>query len=131
MNLKRLPTEKVLAAHPEPALQVARVECLGDTVDQAPAGLGVGVPGWLALAADAGDEHRLRPAVLLDSVLAVAEPDPGLLPPAHRHVHRDVVDDHVVDVDGSGLDPPRNLLGPLLLAEDRAGEAVAGVVGQL
>src|SRR3954447_1151533 len=104
MNPERLPTGKVLAAHPQPALQVTGVERLGDPVDQAAAGLGVGVPGRLSLAADAGDEDRLRPAVLLDAVLAVAESDPRLLPAAHRHVHRDVVDDDVVDVDGAGLD---------------------------
>src|ERR1700710_2445486 len=90
------PEPPELAAHPQPPPEVTGVEGLGDAADQAAAGPGVREPGRLALAAEPGRHDRLRAAVLLDPVLAVAEADPRLLPAAHRHVHRQVVDAHVV-----------------------------------
>src|ERR1700679_1542098 len=81
-----------LAAHPQAPLEVASIERLRDPPDHAAATLRVREPGRLPLAAEAGHHDRLGAAVLLDPVLAVAKADPGLLPAAHRHVHRQVVD---------------------------------------
>src|SRR5207342_303998 len=114
----------------EPPPRVARVEGLRDAGDHPPAGLRVWEPGRLALAAEASYHDRLGAAVLLDPGLAVAVADARLLPAAHRHVGGGVVDQHVVDVDRAALDPAGDPLGPLALAEDRAGEAVASVVGE-
>src|SRR4051812_26462109 len=93
-------SQELLAAFSEPAFPVAGVDRLRELGDEAAAGLRVRVPGGFALAAKAADDDRLRPAVLLDPVLAVAEADPRLLPTAHRHIGGEVVRDHVVDVDG-------------------------------
>src|SRR4029077_10818963 len=98
---------------------------------EATARLAVGVPGRLALAAEAGDHQGLAAAELLDSRFAMAIADARLLPAAHRHVGGEVVDEHVVDVDRAALDPAGDLLGMVALAEDAAREPVTAVVGEL
>src|SRR4051794_27813 len=119
-----------LALEAEAALQVAAVDQLRHPGDQAAAAAGVGVPGRFALAAEAGDHERLGAAELADALGAVAIADPRLLPAAHRHVGGEVVDQHVVDVDGPALDPAGDPFGVGALAEDRARQSVAGVVGE-
>src|SRR3954468_14453669 len=80
------------APEPEPAPPVASVEEADQGGDQAAAGLGVGVPGRLTLAAEAGDHEGLAAAVLLDPGFAVAGADARLLPAAHRHLGGEIVD---------------------------------------
>src|SRR5881394_118420 len=118
-------------AEPETAAPVARAERPGGAADEAATRLGVREPVRFALAAEAADDDRLGAAVLLDPVLAVAVADPGLLPAAHWNAHRRHVDNYVVDVHGTCLDPPSDLLSTTLLAEDRSGEPVARVVSEL
>src|SRR6478752_7113071 len=130
MNLKRLPRRYCSAAQSQFPPPVAGAEEAGDDGEEAAAGLAVGIPSRFALAREAGDHQGLRAAVLLNARLTVPEADPRLLPATHRHVGSEVVDQHVVDVDGAALDPAGDLLGPHLLSEDRAGEPVAGVVGE-
>src|ERR1700761_3973682 len=119
-----------LTLETQASLPVARVDQLRHPRDQATAAAGVGVPGRFALAGEAGDDERLGAAELADALGAVAVADPGLLPAAHRHVGGEVVDQHVVDVHRAALDPAGDPFGIAALAEDRAGEAVAGVVGE-
>src|ERR1700761_5917469 len=119
-----------LALQAEAAAPVAAVDQGDETGDQAAAAAGVGVPGRFALAGEAGDHQRLGAAELADPLGAVAVADPRLLPAAHRHVGGEVVDQHVVDVDGAALDPAGDRFGVRAPAEDRAGEPVAGVVGE-
>src|SRR5690349_25175641 len=125
MNLERLlglNRKPSSAAQTQFAAPVAGAEEAGEGGDEGAAALGVGVPGELALAAEAGDHQRLAAAVLLDPRFAVAKADAGLLPAAHRHLGGEIVDEDVVDVDRAALDPSRHLLGSLPLAEDGAGE---------
>src|SRR5215213_11970680 len=110
MNLKRLPRRCGSAVQAQFAAPVAGAEEAGDGGEEAAAGLAVGVPGGLALAAHAGDHDRLTAAELLDPRLAVAVADARLLPAAHRHVSGKVVDENVVDVDRAALDPAGDLL---------------------
>src|SRR6201995_3864507 len=120
----------LLALEAEAAAPVAAIDQLRHPGDQATAAAGVGVPGRFALGGEAGDDERLGAAELADPLGAVAVADPRLLPAAHRHVGGEVVDQYVVDVDGAALDPAGDPFGVAALAEDRAGEAVAGVVGE-
>ena len=59
---------------PEPALQITGVERLGDTVDQAAAGLGVGVPGRLTLAAHVSVVAEVAVVAALATLLAPVNP---------------------------------------------------------
>src|SRR6478609_10802819 len=74
-----LPRPPALPTKAQFAAPVAGADEAGDRGEKAAAGLGVRVPGGLALAAEPGDHQRLRAAVLLDPAFAVAGADPGLL----------------------------------------------------
>src|SRR5829696_6266259 len=90
---------------------------------------GVGEHVRLALLAHARDQDRLRLAVLLDALGAVADADPGLADAAERQLLRGVVDDAVVDAGAAGLDTRRQALALLdVLRPDARVQAVARVV---
>src|SRR5215211_9356861 len=86
----------------------------------------------LALGAHPGDQDRLRLAVLLDALGAVAHADARLAHAAERKLLRGVVDDAVVDAGAAGLDARRQSLALVdVLGPDARVQPVARVVGEL
>src|SRR5215203_1270129 len=70
----------------------------------------------LPVQAEAGDHHVLALAVLLDAGAAVARAEARLLHAADRDLHREVVDERVVDHRGARLEATGHALAPAVIA---------------